>query len=418
MLAINGGKKTVPDGLRIESYPPINKSDLEMVSSSLQNTNTINGEQEDIYLWEKEWKEYCNSEYCLATNSGTAALHMAVAAAGVEPGDEVITTALSWTSSATCILHHGGIPVFADINPDTYNIDVTKIEALITNKTKAILPVHLYGQMSDMDPIMEIAKKYNLKVIEDACQAHGSTYKGRLAGTIGDIGCFSTQMSKLISGTEGGLLITNNNSLFEKAARIRQFGEKKTKDGTREYNAHGMGWMYRTSKLAAALCRSQFRNIDKYINTLNENCNYLNENLSGIKGLKLPTILPDCQSTWWDYKIKFCPEELNLDISHRDFTEKVSAAIEAEGVFLTRWEFVIPAMSLFQEKIGFGKGYPWSIQDSNFIDYNLKQYPEALAAIDCIRGIYCIKAPNGIELMEHYVKAIKKVFSNINQVLC
>ncbi len=415
-LAINGGGKTVPDGLRVETWPPITESDEQAVLGVLRRGILSGADGPETTAWQKEWADYCGVKYCLATNSGTSALHMAVAAAGVEPGDEVITTTLSWTSSGTCIMHHGGIPVFVDINPLTYNIDVTKIEAALSPNTKAILPVHLYGQMADMDPIMAIAKKHNLKVIEDACQAHGATYKGRRAGSIGDMACFSTQNSKHVACGEGGLFVTNDKNLYEQAARVQQFGENKTADGKREYNAYGMGWMYRTQEMASAFCRSQFQRLDEYIQTLRQNCDYLTEHLKGIKGLHCPYVAPECEPVWWDYKVRVVPEELGIDIAPRDFAMTISDALKAEGVFMTRWEFVIPDMTLFQQKRGFGKGFPWSFPGTREINYDTRQYPEAMAAIDTIMGIYCIKPPNGLELMKYYVQAFNKVFDNLDQI--
>ena len=205
---------------------------------------------------EKEWAQWLGTGYCLATNSGTAALHMAVASVGIGPGDEVITTPFSWTSTATCILHHNAIPVFADIEPRTCNIDPAKIEERITPSTKAILPVHLYGLPADMDPILDIARRHDLRVIEDCCQAHGAEYKGRRVGTLGDVAAFSLNALKNLSGGEGGLLVTNSEHTWQQAARVQQFGEQRLKDGTREYNAYGMGWMYRTTEMSAAFARS------------------------------------------------------------------------------------------------------------------------------------------------------------------
>jgi dTDP-4-amino-4,6-dideoxygalactose transaminase len=417
ILALNGGTKTVPDGLRVETWPPITQADEQAVVKVMRRRILSGPNSPETSAWQQEWADFCGTKYCLATNSGTAALHMAVAAAGVEPGDEVITTALSWTSSGTCIMHHGGIPVFVDIDPQTYNIDVNQIEKAISEKTKAIIPVHLYGQTADMAPIMELAEKYNLKVIEDACQAHGATYKGRRAGSLGHMGCFSTQNSKHVACGEGGLFVTNDRELYEAAARVQQFGEVRKEDGTREYNAYGMGWMYRSQELISAFCRSQFRLLEEYIQVLRANCDFLTNGLKNIKGIRVPYVRPECEPVWWDYKVRFCPEELKIDIDSHEFTRKVSEAIEAEGVFLSRWEFVIPDMTLFQQKRGFGKGYPWSFPGAREVSYDVSQYPNAMAAIASMRGIHCIKPPNDLELMKYYVEAFHKVFANLGDVI-
>jgi len=416
-LAILGGKKAVPDGLRVENWPVIRKEDEEAVLGVLRRGVLSGTDAPETSAWQKEWADYCGVKYCLATNSGTAALHMAVAASGVEPGDEVITTALSWTSTGTCILHHGGIPVFVDIDPRTYNIDVSKIEEAISPRTRAIIPVHLYGQPADMGPIMNIAEKHGLSVIEDACQAHGATYRGRRVGGIGHMACFSTQNSKHVACGEGGLFVTNDEKLHHSAARVQQFGENRLPDGRREYNAYGMGWMYRSQEMVSAFCRSQFRRLPEYISIIRKNCEYLTANLAGIKGLRTPYVLPDCEPVWWDYKVRFVPEELGLKINPREFAVRMSDALRAEGVFLTRWEFVIPDMTLFQQKRGFGRGYPWSFPGAREISYDTAQYPEAMAAIKAIMGIYCIKPPNGLELMKYYVEAFRKVYNSYEEIL-
>ncbi len=415
-LAIHGGKKAVPDGLAVIQWPPITRDDEEAVLAVLRRGILSGTDAPETSAWEKEWADYCGVKYCLATNSGTAALHMAVAAAGVEPGDEVITTAFSWTSTGTCILHHGGIPVFVDIDPATYNIDVTKIEAAFSPKTKAILPVHLYGQMADMEPIMAIAERHGLKVIEDACQAHGAVYKNQKAGSVGHIGCFSTQNSKHVACGEGGIFVTNDRALYDAAARVQQFGENRQENGKRLYNAYGMGWMYRSQELVSAFCRSQFRRLPEYIGILRQNCNYLTENLSGIKGLQTPYVLPGCEPVWWDYKVRVIPEKLGLNINPREFALRVAEALKAEGVSLSRWEFVIPDMTLFQQKRGFGKGFPWSFPGARKISYDVSQYPEAMAAIQTLIGVGCIKPPNGLELMKCYVAAFRKVFDSIDKI--
>jgi len=415
-LALLGGRKVVPDGLRVETWPPITAADEQAVLRVLRRGVLSGADGPETAAWQKEWAEFCGVEHCLATNSGTAALHMAVAAAGVEPGDEIITTALSWTSSGTCILHHGGIPVFVDIDPRTYNIDVTKIEAAISPNTKAILPVHLYGQMADMDPIMAIAEKYGLIVIEDAAQAHGATYKGRRAGSIGHMGCFSTQNSKLVACGEGGLFVTSDRRFYDRAARVQQFGETRLPDGKRDYNAYGMGWMYRSQEMVSAFCRSQFRRLGEYIAVLRENCNYLTEHLGDIKGLRTPYVPDACEPVWWDYKVRAVPEELDLDVQPRQFALTVAEALKAEGVFMTRWEFVIPDMTLFQHKRGFGKGYPWSFPGAREVSYDTSQYPEAMSAIETIMGVFCIKPPNGLELMKYYVEAFHKVYDNLDKL--
>ena len=197
----------------------------------------------EVSALQEEFANYIGTKYCIATNSGTAALHMGIAAAGIGPGDEVITSAFSFLASATCILHHNGIPVFVDIDPKTYNIDVNKIEEKITEKTKAIIPVHIHGLPCEIDEVLEIAKKYNLVVIEDACQSHGATYKGKKTGNFGEMATYSLNSTKNLPGGEGGLFVTNNEELRAKANMTRMFGEFVKEGEGRSYKAYTMGWI-------------------------------------------------------------------------------------------------------------------------------------------------------------------------------
>ncbi|MFO7900654.1 MAG: aminotransferase class I/II-fold pyridoxal phosphate-dependent enzyme, partial [Planctomycetota bacterium] len=204
-LAIHGGPKAVPDGT-IQPWPPIGEIDREMVLASLNSDSHAFGP--NCRAFQDEFAAWNRNRFAITTNSGTAALHMCVAACGCGAGDEVIVTAYSWSSSATCILHHNAIPVFVDIDWETMNIDVSKIEAAVTERTKAIIAVHIHGLAVDMDAVNAVAKRHDLKVIEDACQAHGATFGGKKTGTLGDCAAFSFNQNKCLCGGEGGMFVT------------------------------------------------------------------------------------------------------------------------------------------------------------------------------------------------------------------
>jgi dTDP-4-amino-4,6-dideoxygalactose transaminase len=225
-LAIHGGPRTVPKGLK-KRWPEITQVDKDAVMAVLDRnilTGHVHGPEAGAF--EKEWAEFTGSQHALAFNNGTAAIHTALFAAGVRPGDEVITSAFSFSGSFQPILHQHAIPIFVDIDPHSYNIDASQIEAKITDRTKVLLPVHIHGLPADMDEILALAEKYDLIVVEDACQAHGATYKGRMVGVIGDMGCFSLNATKNLSGGEGGFLNTDNEKYVERAKLLRTFGEK------------------------------------------------------------------------------------------------------------------------------------------------------------------------------------------------
>jgi dTDP-4-amino-4,6-dideoxygalactose transaminase len=211
----------------------------------------------EITAFEEEFAGYCGARYGVAVNSGTSALHLALLAAGIGPGDEVITVPFTFYATVAAIGYAGATPVYADIDPATFNIDTRQIEAAITARTRAILPVHLYGQSADMQPILDIARRHNLIVIEDAAQAHGAEYRGRRVGGIGDIGCFSFYPTKNLGAAgEGGMLITNHPEYARTAALLRSWGEEQ------RYRPRLKGYNYRLPSIQAAILRVKLRRLE------------------------------------------------------------------------------------------------------------------------------------------------------------
>src|SRR5579862_4953001 len=225
------------------------KTEIDRAVERVLESGQFVGGQEVAAL-EEEFAGYCGARYGVAVNSGTSALHLALLAAGVRPGDEVITVPFTFYATVAAIGYVGATPVFVDIQPATFNIDATKIEAAITGRTRAILLVHLYGQCADMDPILDIARHHNLIVIEDAAQSHGAEYGGRRAGSMGDIGCFSFYPTKNLGAAgEGGILTTNNSDYARTAALLRSWGEEQ------RYRPRLKGFNYRLPALQAAILR-------------------------------------------------------------------------------------------------------------------------------------------------------------------
>jgi dTDP-4-amino-4,6-dideoxygalactose transaminase len=209
---------------------------------------------------EEEFAGYCDVEYAIGVSSGTSALHLALLAAGIGAGHEVITVPFTFYATAAAIGYVGAVPVYVDIDPGTFNIDVTRLEAAITERTRAILPVHLYGQPADMDPILEIAARHKLLVIEDVAQAHGAEYKGRRAGSIGDIGCFSFYPTKNLGAAgEGGMVTTNNSEYARTIGMLRNWGEEQ------RYYPVLKGYNYRLPAIQAAILRVKLPRLDQWI---------------------------------------------------------------------------------------------------------------------------------------------------------
>jgi dTDP-4-amino-4,6-dideoxygalactose transaminase len=431
-LAIRGGTPVVPQALH-RRWPVITDEDKAAVLSVLDSGIVSGPYAPQVKALEEEWARYCGVRYALSTNSGTAALHTAVAAGGIGTGDQVITTAFTFLATALAVLQHNAVPVFVDIDPRTFTMDPAKIEERVTARTKAIIPVHIHGVPADMDRILAIARKYGLLVIEDAAQAHGATYRGRKVGGIGDMGCFSFQSSKNLPAGEGGILVTSREDLRLRANRFRMFGEdiqdsdrkafdpSRPLDGLREYNSLMMGWMYRTTELTAALCRSQLRRLDDWLANTRRNAAYLTEHLGKIRGITPPYVPPDCTSSFYQYRIRLDPRAVGVDLPAKAFRLKVLAALKAEGVEASLWQTVpVPGQTLFQERTGYGLSCPWKCPLGEEVKYDLAEYPETvrLLADSMVIGSHSYPLfPQPMELMRSYVEAIQRVFANLDQVI-
>lgn len=250
--------RTIPFLNLKAQYDSIKSEILVALDRVLQSQFFILGEE--VALFEKEFAAYCQAKFCVAVNSGTSALHLALLTHGCGKGDEVVTVPNTFIATAEAISYTGATPVFVDIDPRTYNMDITKIEAAITNKTKAIIPVHLYGQSADMDAIMAIAKKHNLIVIEDACQSHGAEYGERKAGTLSFAGCFSFYPSKVIGGYgEGGAIVCNDEEIYKKLRMLRDHGQVE-KD-----NHMAIGYNNRMEAIQGTVLRVKLKYIDEWI---------------------------------------------------------------------------------------------------------------------------------------------------------
>ena len=420
-LAIDGGTPILKRS-DYKNWPIVTQDDRRLVNEVLDCGIFAGGTAPQVSAFEREWAEYTGAKYCLTTTSGTAALHMALAAAGVGPGDEVITSAFTFLASASCALHQNAIPVFVDIDPRTYCLDPNKLEAAINERTKVIIPVHIQGLSAEMDPIMEIAKKHGLFVIEDACQAHGAMYKGRMVGTIGQVGTFSLNNFKNLCGGEGGLFITDDEVLLKKGSLVRCFGDEIDEVSHRRiYNASILGYMYRNQELPAALARAQLMHLDERNQVRIANANFLTQELGKIPGVIPPYCPPHCKHVYFMYNVRFDPRAAGADCEARRFRIAVEKALYKEGMLVGQWQTMpVPAQDLFQSKLGYGGShYPWALNEAKGIryDYNVEDYPAAKELCDTYTIVHGIHAPNGIELMSKFVEAFHRVFDNLDQVI-
>ena len=414
-LALLGGKPEIPAGT-IKPWPLITEVDEAYVLASLRGANHAFGP--NCVAFEKEFAEWNGNAYAITTNSGTAALHMCVAACDCSEGDEIIVTAYSWSSSATCILHHNCIPVFVDIDWETMNIDVDKIAAAITPKTKAIIVVHLHGLAVDMDKVMALANQHGLKVIEDACQAHGAKFKGKKVGTLGHCGAFSFNQNKNLCSGEGGMFVTDDEEIMRKARMLWSFGETRTPSESRDYHAYALGWMYRNNDLTAAFGRAQLTRLDMYLEWQRHNVQMLAAQLQGVPNLILPVEPAGHEHNWYNYVLRFDMDALGHTQDANAFRDKIVQALRAEGVEAGVWQrFILPTMTVFQAKNAYGHGAPWSSPHAQPVDYSPEQYPVGQKHCDthaCL--VMMLRYPNGPEIMELTAAAIWKVMENIDQL--
>jgi perosamine synthetase len=420
-LAIDGGTSVLKRN-DYGNWPIITEDDRRFINEVLDSGIVAGGTAPQVSAFEQEWARYTGAKHCLTTTSGTAALHMALAAVGVGPGDEIITSAFTFLASASCALHQNAIPTFVDIDPRTYNMDPNKLEAAITERTKAIIPVHIQGLPADMDPIMAIARKHNLYVIEDACQAHGAEYKGKKVGTIGDIGTFSLNNFKNLCGGEGGLFVTDDEAYLQKGTLVRCFGDEVDEVSKRRvYNASILGYMYRNQELPAALARGQLLHLDERNDVRIANANYLSCELAKIPGVIPPHCPPESKHVYFMYNVRFDPAAAGIDVEPRQFRIAVEKALYKEGMLVGQWQTLpVPAQDIFQSKLGYGgSSYPWAVNEAKGItyDYNPDNYPVAQMLCDTYTVVHGVHAPNGRELMDKIIAAFNKVFANLDQAL-
>ncbi len=420
-LAIKGGTPVLKPG-EITPWPYITDEDKQAVIAVLEHGNMAEQRTAQAAKLKEEWAAYLGVEHCIPVCSGTAALHLCVAGLGLGPGDEVIVPAFTYWASAAAVLHHNCIPTFVDIDPVTYTIDPSLIEAAITDRTRAIMPVHIHGMPVDMDPVMSIAKKHGLGVIEDGAQAQGATYHGRKVGAIGDCAGFSLQMSKnLTSGSEGGLFVCHDETVQKRAALLEYLGELVVPGRERqeqEYNAYGLGWAYRPDTLGQAMTRSRLRHLDADNAGRIENCTYLSEQFASMKGVEPPAVVEGRQPVYYCYVLGLSPEALGLEVDSATFRDKFMEALGAEGVPCGMWQRLpVPAQEIFQTRVGYGKGCPWSCRYGREVEYRSEEYPHTRDFIASHVYLQQFAPPNDRSVMTRYVEAVGKVLDRAEELV-
>jgi len=420
VLAALGGKKTVQLPTYewpVEFLKRYGQREADAVANVIKRGVVWGTFAPEISAFEKEFADYTDVKYAIFMNSGTAALHCAMAAAGVQPGDEVITSPHTFIGSASCILQQGAIPVFVDIDPQTYTINPSKIEEKISKATKVIEPVHIYGLPADMDAIQKIADSHGLVVVEDACQAHGAEYKGKKVGSVGAMGTFSFNGTKNMQTGEGGMFVTNSDEYAATSEKVRIFGESLRPGVPRPYMAGGMGWNYKSNEITAALGRVQLSRLDETNKARIELAEFLTRRLRKLAGL-VPPFIPDyAKSVYHYYKIRVDPTKLGSKLPPREFRDRIVVALQAEGVRAAIWcARPIYMQPIFQTREGWGKGFPWK---SPYVTRDIT-YPKGLCPVaerisDETFNL-SLHPPNGLDLMEEYAQAFEKVIEHAEEL--
>ena len=282
--------KTIPI-----AAPQIGEEERQAVLDVLDSGHLAQGAV--VEAFEREFATWCGVEHAVAVNSGTAALHLALMAHSIGQGDEVITSPFTFVASANAALFVGARPVFVDIEPATYCLDPAKVEAAITPKTRAIMPIDLYGQPAAMDDLRQIAERHRLLLIEDACQAHGATIGGRKAGALGVTATFSFYPTKNMTTAEGGMVTTPYAEVAAKVGMLRQHG------ATERYHHLALGFNFRMTEIAAAIGRAQLKKLDAWNEIRRRNASFLDEGLAGVPRIRTPRERPGCRHIYHQYTV-------------------------------------------------------------------------------------------------------------------
>ncbi len=420
-LAIAGGSPVVPAGAH-GHWPDITDADRKAVLAVLDRGVLSGAHAPEITALEQDWAAYVGARYCIATNSGTAALHLALAGVNVQRGDEVIVPAYTFIATAAAVAHQGAHPVFCDIDERTFTIDPGLIEALVTERTRAIMPVHIHGLPADMRRVNEIAEAHGLAVIEDAAQSHGATYEGKRTGGLGDAAGFSLNATKNLSGGEGGLFVTDDDDVFAAARRLSVFGEDvlPVESGEfRSYYAHALGWNYRNQELSSAFARSQLRRLDAYNETAQRNGAVLADGLGELPGISPPQVPDDRTSVYHKYRVMIDPDALGFDGPAPELRDRLVHALRAEGVEAVLWQVLpLPAYPAFRRP----RYVPWhpSRDDEPLTTWDPSAFPASVRVLESSLVLGSEGRPLFVQeqsLMERYVEAFAKVLDRLDEVL-
>ena len=427
-LAALGGAPVI-DRQRHAKWPEITDADKAAVMRVIDRGVLSGSDAPEAVALQEEFARAQGTKFALLCHSGTSALQVAVGALGIGEGDEVIVPAYSFVATALAVVSQGAIPIFVDVDPMSGNIDATKIEAAISPRTKAIMPVHVHGCPCDLGPILALAKKHGIDVIEDAAQAHLATYEGKPVGGFGRGAGFSLQSSKNLSAGEGGLYTTNDEALFEKANQVRNFAQNIVRadsaaydpnrplDGHRAMVSLGVGSMYRGNEMMAAFTRTQLARLPEKTARMQENGHRLAKALRQLPGVSPQVIPSDRTTVFHKYRVWLDGKAAGIDLPPAKLRDVTIKALRAEGCEVVLWQgAALPSFPLFSELKGFGKGFPFTAGDVERCRTNYAAKYEGastlLASSIVLFSQTCPLIAQSAETVDLYADAFRKVWSD------
>jgi perosamine synthetase len=418
-LAIHGGVPVAAPGEIQEIWPQVSEEDIAAVTATLRSGKITWLNNAEVPTLEQAWADYVGSRYCMATSSGTAAVHAAVAAAGVEPGDEVVLPALTYPGSAWAVIFQQALPVFVDVDPQTFTLDPALLAERLTARTRAVMAVHMHGLPADLDAIFAITRPRGIKVIEDLAQAHGALYQGRKVGSIGDVGACSIMAGKnLATAGEGGLVTTDQLDMLNRANQVKACGDTVFADGTRKFNPYTKGFNYRFSSILAAFTLSQLARLDDFTSRLQEGARYLAAGLAEIPGLVPPVVPAGRTHVYHHFRVRFDPQAADVDLPAGRFRKAMQDLMAAEGITLNQYQNrPVPGQWVFQQRQGCPFTCGHAGQD---VRYDINDYPRTL---DIIRSSLvvgkrlCMAHFLDRRNLDLYLAAFHKVLSHRDEIV-
>ncbi len=420
-LALLGGPKAFTRSEELSQasrWPVFTEEEKAAVCEVLESGNVYGV----ISEFEQKFANYHGVRFALAHNNGTSSIHSAYFAVGVQPGDEVITSAYTWHLQVSPILSLHAIPVFCDVDRKSGCIDPDDIKRKVSKRTKAIAVVHPFGAVAPMDGIVSIAKEHGIAVIEDCSHAHGATYKGKKVGTLGDIGCFSLQASKLMTAVEAGVFITNDEEYYERACvlghyeripRLKSERYRKYNDPQKEQAPSCFGFKYRIHPLAAAIALVQLRHLDEWNEIRRRNMGYLTKMLSQVGGevFEPPYEAPETKRVWLNYICQYHREKTGVS------RERFIDALRAEGLPVTGGRTgYLPVYwnPIYEERSVWAEGYPFDAPYvSRKVTYQQGMCPEAESFFKRTVGLPVLHRPCSQELLDEVVETVAKVLDSV-----